>query len=152
MRTLRERWEGKVDRTPGWGPQGMCWKWTGATFSGGYGCLMDGKGRITGAHRLAWQLAHGAPAPRGLDVMHTCNWKPGVNWDHLVLGTRSKNVDDATRDGLRPISTRLTPQQVLEIRASRKSDPELAAEYGVGRRNVYDIRHCRTWRWVTTRS
>jgi hypothetical protein len=54
--------------TPGWGG---CWIYTGQINEQGYGQANGARGK-TGAHRVAFQLAHG-PIPAGLHIDHTCH-------------------------------------------------------------------------------
>lgn len=46
-----------------------CWEFTGYVMPQGYGQL----GRNIGAHRLAWELAHGRRVPAGLVIDHLCH-------------------------------------------------------------------------------
>lgn len=46
-----------------------CWEFTGYVMPQGYGQL----GRNIGAHRLAWEVAHGRPVPAGLVIDHLCH-------------------------------------------------------------------------------
>lgn len=72
----------KVDRTPGWGPEGNCWRWTGH-FGGGYPrfCL---NGKMVPAGRVALWIAHGHE-PKG-QIGHRCQTPGCVNPAHLVEG------------------------------------------------------------------
>lgn len=77
-----------------------CWEFTGYITSSGYGQL----GRNVGAHRVAWEVAHGRPLPDGLVVDHLCHNAdldcPGnacrhrrcVNPDHLEAVASAVNI------------------------------------------------------------
>lgn len=72
-----------------------CIEWEGARTKDGYG-------RISGsvlAHRRVMADIHGEDAIRGKDVMHVCDNPPCVNPDHLRIGTRADNMQDASRKG-----------------------------------------------------
>ena len=138
-----------------------CWIWTGARRKGRfqYGrFLLDGKARL--AHRIAWQLTNG-PIPDGMCVLHRCDNPPCVNPEHLFLGTHADNMLDCSAKGRLPAAQgvpylrgerhpnhKLTADDVRAIRASRASSPDIAAQYGLHRGTVHDIRTRRAWRHV----
>src|ERR1051325_4924147 len=82
---LERFWE-KVDKTPGYGPWGDCWKWTAATRgfkNDDYGCFTVGERpnrKRYGAHRYSYMINKG-PIPEGLVVCHSCDYCPCVNPD-----------------------------------------------------------------------
>jgi len=87
-RPLRERFEAKVNRTPG------CWLWTGAKTSVGYGLIQDDapSRRSLAAHRLAYEWANG-PIPEGLVIDHLCRVRECVRPEHLEAVSSQVNVE-----------------------------------------------------------
>lgn len=77
-------------------PRGECVEWTGIIQPNGYGRLHINNTGI-GAHRLAWALRHGRSPRRGMDICHACDNRKCVNPDHLFEGSRSDNMQDASK-------------------------------------------------------
>jgi hypothetical protein len=132
----------KVDKTPGHGPKGDCWKWTTGTLNG-YGnfCLYhappnETKRTVT-AHRLSFFLATGIWSL--LYICHHCDWRLCCNPAHLFEGTAKANRDDCaakSRDarGEKVGTSKLTASQVLEIRALRHKGIKqriIAEQFGI---------------------
>lgn len=73
----------------------VCWNWTGAISSGGYGNFYTGGGRAAArhvhAHRFAYELLID-PIPEGMCLDHLCRNRKCVNPDHLEVVTRGENV------------------------------------------------------------
>ena len=69
--------------------RGECLIWTGAKDSDGYG-LLQVNGRITGAHRYAWECENGQ-IPDWMVIDHICHNRTCVDVDHLRLATRHQN-------------------------------------------------------------
>lgn len=77
-----------------------CWEWIGGRDDRnrqGYG-KFSLRGRLTGAHRVAFELCYGA-IPEGLQVLHHCDNRPCVRPEHLFLGTPKDNTDDMWAKG-----------------------------------------------------
>lgn len=116
-----------------------CWEWQYAVGTHGYGVLS--RGRL--AHRLAYELFIG-PVPIGNIVCHTCDNRKCCNPEHLFLGTHSDNTQDMIRKGRHVTRTKLTNQQVCEIRtklAEGATQTQIVKEYNISQAQVSRIKH-----------
>lgn len=88
--------------------QGECLVWTGATNQFGYGqaciTMADGKVKILGIHRLAYEFSTGEPPPPKGDkvLMHSCDNRRCFEPAHLSLGTYAENNADCRAKGRHP--------------------------------------------------
>lgn len=134
-----------------------CWPWTGATDDGGYGVFMV-EGRACGAHRVSFELFVG-PIPTGKLILHSCDNPPCVRPDHLSPDTSLANNQDMIAKGRRVISqfwpdrsgskndnAKLTPTDVLAIRADTRSKKEIAVDYGITHGHVRHVQQGRAWK------
>ncbi len=128
-------------------PNSGCWLWMSCTNAAGYGFISRQL-----AHRVSWTIFRG-PIPKGLLVLHKCDTPACVNPDHLFLGTHADNVADKIRKGravnvvgIRNGKSKLTPEDVLAILASKERHSSLAPQYGVHPQTIGDIRRGKWWK------
>lgn len=159
----------KVEVTSG------CWLWNGGRTKAGYGVFRprrDGRrGRMEGAHRVSYELAHGPP-DEAADVCHTCDNPPCVRPEHLFLGTPKENSEDMVRKGRvasgnrtgarkyperlergsRRYNATLSEEQVADLVTLRRrtglSERALAAHFKTSQTVVHGILSGRTWKHV----
>lgn len=120
---------------------GGCWKWSGATNKHGYGFLMC-EGVMYLAHRFFFTV-HVGEIPIGMCVCHKCDNPACVNPDHLFLGTHVENMEDMRVK--RRKWSKLTFEDVAEIRSSDRSSQELAEIYGVSDRTIRYAKSAKNW-------
>jgi hypothetical protein len=75
-----------------------CWEWSGTRNARGYGKIGRWHAGMDYAHRVSYELHVGA-IPEGLHVLHHCDNPPCVRPDHLSVGTRRDNMQDAVAKG-----------------------------------------------------
>ena len=152
IKTISERFYPFVNPEPNTG----CFLWSGVTDSRGYGYVRPyasgGQRRKVSAHRLAYELEFGE-IKKGMSVLHRCDTPSCVNPRHLFLGTQADNMLDMTLKNRRSRGeghhSKLTETMVREIRSSSETQRVLARKYEVKFQTICDIKHKRTWAWLT---
>lgn len=93
-------------------------------------------------HRMYYERAHG-PIPEGWDVHHTCENRACVNPAHLEALDHPEHLRQHKR-----AHSKLTVDDVIAIRSSTLTSPQLAAQYGVGEPTIWDIRSGKNWKGI----
>jgi predicted XRE-type DNA-binding protein len=119
-----------------------CWLWTAHCMKNGYG-LFRTPTRNELAHRVAYRLFNGVLDKR--DVMHSCDNPACVNPEHLSLGTRKENMQDAKRKlrmrfGETHGRAKLTNAQVAWVKATGGVQQKIADFLGVSQGYISAIR------------
>jgi len=151
MRALEERFWSRVNIAGA----DECWEWRSTKQTYGYGILKI-KGKMKGAHRLAWLFTNGE-IPNGLWVLHKCDNPSCVNPNHLFLGTARDNAQDRARkgrngnqNGEQGNNSKLINEQVLEIhtkyRTTSITQRELATQYEISQSQINNIVRGKEWR------
>lgn len=134
-----------------------CWPWNGCTNDKGYGILRS-SGRANSeeykAHRVAYWLHYGRwPTLR---ILHRCDNRPCVNWNHLYEGTQAENTDDRDTRGRTALGeangrSKITKETAVGIRAALASGERQAAvarRFNTSFNTVHSIRTRRAWKWL----
>lgn len=144
------RYESKVDRSGG---PDACHPWTAAVNEAGYG-LFRAEDRMRSAQRWAYEKYVGPLGPE-LVIRHTCDNPPCHNRSHWIPGTPQENTQDMIdrgrtpdRSGSKNGRSKLTEDQVREIRSRDGSAKSIAAQYGVSKSLVGMIRARQVWTHV----
>lgn len=167
-KTPEQRFWEKVNKSPGLGPRGDCWLWTGgkrgnrkSSLSDTYYGGVNWFGRVMLAHRVSFIIANGREPKTS--VLHVCDTPACVNPEHLSEGSQTDNVRDAWNKGRgwcpghsthrratgeRHGNSKLTWLEVREIRSlyPYNSGPLLARKFGVTSPCIYSVIKGRTWK------
>lgn len=140
-----------------------CWEWAGAKNEHGYGVI--GRGRRsdgnTKAHRVSYQIFHGAKLTPSELVLHRCDNPSCVNPLHLWVGTPKENSRDMlekgrgtpppVRRGVENNKAKLDEikiQQIFHLRNKGHTTYEIAEIFGVSRSAICSALNRHTWRHV----
>lgn len=116
---------------------GPCWVWGGRIHRDGYGQVKY-KGRSFYVHKLLYiLLVRKAPVPEGYEVDHRCHRRACCNPEHLEMVTKAVNLDRRQNT--------MGREAAEAIRASDRSNTELAAEYGVSAEQIRRIKKGERW-------
>lgn len=148
-RPVLDRFWEKVKKGPG------CWEWQGGTFINGYGMFNVLREQPRGAHRVAFEIQHGA-IEAGVPVCHRCDNPRCVRGDHIFAGTPAVNHHDAMRKGrhthgVRQHLAKLNPDKVRQIRRRQRNEScaAIAADLGVNPSTVERVIRGETWKQVS---
>lgn len=147
-----------VDKTPGHGPTGDCWLWTGYKLQNGYS--MIGRGPKSSGqeyvHRVSFMIHVGRMPAKGLYVCHKCDVRSCVNPAHLFEGTPQENNQDMAAKGRciyhkgeAHYRAKLAESDVRQIRTSDLSAKVAADRFAVSLTTIYAIRRLELWRHVS---
>lgn len=138
---LRETFKSKYSIDPVTG----CWIWIACKDKDGYGLVQDGR-KVRRAHRVSYEMFVSEDL-EGKILLHSCDNPSCVNPSHLKAGSHSDNQRDASLK-CRHASQRLTPTQVIDIRAkflNGERNKDLAKEYGITTGYVTNIIQRKKW-------
>ena len=115
-----------------------------------------GQTKIRLAHRVAYELEVGHELPHDTFVLHSCDVRECVRFDHLFLGNQKMNMHDASQKGRlrfkRECGRKLWASSVLAMRhmVAKQKIPgkELARVFRMSPTNVSAILTGRAWAWV----
>ena len=130
-----------------------CWDWKGA-IQKEYGTfLYDGK--LMRSHRFSW-IIHKGNIPNGLHILHNCpnGDNPRCsNPSHLFLGSHKDNMLDMRKKGLHKQHSKLTKEQVVEIKhllsSNELTQKQIGDKYDVHHVTIHDIKYSKTWKSIT---
>lgn len=132
---------------------GQCWEWTG-------NASQETRWTNTGTLPMfilpyPFVSAFPGPIPTGMYVCHRCDNPKCFRPEHLFLGDQQMNMDDKMKKkrhrygvsrGAAHGCSKLTDQQVREIRASEGPSRVVAEQYGISSRQVRDIQALTVWK------
>jgi len=135
-----------------------CWCYTATRSHAGHGHLKrhaNGHYKHFQAHAYSW-IIHFGEIPDGLCVLHKCDNPCCVNPEHLYLGTRRQNNEEASRKGRTAkgethYAAKLSNDTVIEMRrlySDGHTQKALAQKYGIGQGLVSRVVRRKSWEHV----
>jgi len=106
-----------------------CWFWSGYCDRDGYGRVRF-RGRMVGAHRVAWILTYGDIAI-GMHILHRCDTPRCCRPDHLFIGTNADNVSDRHAKGRSKNLFRSSPDHHARLRSGQNHWAAKLTDYDV---------------------
>jgi len=112
----------------------------------------DGVPRRFQVHRLVL-TAFAGPCPEGMEALHRNGDHLDCRISNLRWGTHTENMQDKARHGTQTQGethgrSKLTDQDVRDIRASTETNRALGKKYGVSNVAIQAIKTRRTWKHV----
>lgn len=131
----------------------IVWKFT--KFENGYGSIKY-KGRPHRVHRLALSMKIGSPPQSNSLALHKpliCHNRLCFNYKHLEWGDQKTNVshkliDNTSNRGERHGKCKLSIEDVISIRKSKKANKDLAVLHRVSPSSISKIKKGVTWAWL----
>lgn len=138
---------------------GDCMEWQGGYTGNGHPSVRHNKQNVL-ARRLAYTLAGNVIKAKHV-LANTCNNPRCIDPEHVVQRTEKQHMIHMGKQGRQSDHLRsakiaatkrassqakLTEEQVREIRASSKTQRQLAAEYGINPTRINGIRQGRMWK------
>lgn len=112
-------------------------------------------------HRYMYEKKYWA-IPKWMVLRHICDHPRCCNPEHLEVGTQKDNRDDMVKrwnpfgwkrkrwtPWRAPWNAKLNEEKVIEIFNSPLSLKELVGKYKLNRNTISNIKHKKTWKWVT---
>jgi hypothetical protein len=138
MEQQRRKFLSYVNKQSGVRPNDLttdCWIWEGTIDGNGYGHLQTLWATAMGkfAHRISYRLFVG-DIPEGKLIRHRCDVRKCVNPDHLALGGKAENNQDARERNPRACGRKVQPSEypaIVERWGKGELLKDIAKEYGM---------------------
>ena len=132
----------RVNKSPGQGPHGDCWCWTGPLRTDGapYPKNMSVGGFTYRVSHVALAVAGNPRSSADLGALHSCDHPPCVKPEHLRWGTSLQNLEDFIARYKNRGAHSFSPDEVRAIRASPERNCDLAKRHGVSQACICSIR------------
>lgn len=145
------RWQNRP-RPITWVREGDCIRCTSHKLDNtGYPRMRRNKERETIARRILTRRL--GKIPSGMTARHTCDNRWCIKPDHIIIGTLAQNNEDRKErggyigiQGENNKNSKLTSDQVLQIREAIGTAKEIAKRFGIHETNVLAIRKRKIWK------